>query len=366
MPDQNQSGGANLNSDGDTNVGGDVVGRDKNITATTTSTTTINEGGPTARYAVIGLVVVAALTIIVIAVIAFGGNHPPAPSPTLSATPTLEAPSRTLAPIPATTEPPSPTPTFTFTPSPTPTTETPTPTDTDFPTAIPTLTPAPSPTSALAVYDTFDDRCLDDALWTVKPEGVGPETPTPTAFLLRVNCLDTQLQFLTEDENGHLAVFLTLEGDETANLIQKSNACYQQVEVALNLFDVIVLGDSPGTDYLSVGVSLSRVSGPSFLEVRLQGSNVTGRLTSQINARLTAPTGPGNFGPWPYAFNQPVTIAFRVKNNRLTLYLDDQPLLPSFSILPGSTLCGLTLGYHADNQTLLDGYFDEVRLTPLP
>jgi hypothetical protein len=34
--------------------------------------------------------------------------------------------------------------------------------------------------------------------------------------------------------------------------------------------------------------------------------------------------------------------------------------------LPGSLPRGLTLGYHADTQTLLDGYFDEVRLAPPP
>jgi hypothetical protein len=50
--------------------------------------------------------------------------------------------------------------------------------------------------------------------------------------------------------------------------------------------------------------------------------------------------------------------------NQLVTYVDGQPIGPPLSVL--SDPCNLTLTYHADTQTLLDGYFDEVRLELLP
>ena len=400
MPDKDQGGGINIEGGGDSTIGGDVVGGDK-ITTTTTHTanvgedsvagdkitqtaiTTNVEGGPTTRLAIAGVIGVAVLAILVLAAIVFDGGAPARPSPTPSATatvpPTATLPASTSTfviavvtdtPIPATTEPPSPTPTITPTPSLTPTTETPTPTDTAFPTNTPTLTPTPSPTSALGVYDDFNDQCLDEARWALQAEPVGFDTPTPTPIPVQGNCLDSAWEFLTENREGHLAVFLTLEGDVTNKSVQKSSAGYQEVEVTLALHDVIVFDDNMRSAYLSVGVWLSRVSGDGFLEVRLEGTNPTGKAspptTYQITSRLAVPDGYQNFGPWPYTLDQLITVAFRVADNRLTIYLDHQPLSPSFSILPGSLPRGLTLGYHADTLTLLEGYFDEVRLAPLP
>jgi len=395
MPDKDQGGGINIEGGGDSTIGGDVVGGDK-ITTTTTHTTNVGEdsvagdkitqtaittnveGGPTTRLAIAGVIGIAVLAILVLAAIVFGGNAPARPSPTPSATAsvpptaTLPAPTSTFVialvtdtPIPATTEPPSPTPTITPTPSLTPTL-----TDTAFPTNTPTLTPTPSPTSALGVYDDFNDQCLDEARWALQAEPVGFDTPTPTPIPVVGNCLDSAWEFLTENREGHLAVFLTLEGDVTNKSVQKSSARYQEVEVTLALHDVIVFDDNIRSAYLSVGVWLSRVSGDGFLEVRLEGTNPTGKAspptTYQITSRLAVPDGYQNFGPWPYTLDQLITVAFRVADNRLTIYLDHQPLSPSFSILPGSLPRGLTLGYHADTLTLLEGYFDEVRLAPLP
>ena len=402
MPDSDQGGETNIESGGDTTIGGDVVGRDK-ITTTTTNTTNVGadsvagdkvtqttvttnvEGGPTTRTAIIGVIIIAALAIIVLAAVIFGGGGLGRPTPTPSATATNPAPSATPVlptstlviavftdtPMPATTEPPSPIPTITPTPTPTPS-STPTPTDTSFPTNTPTLTLTPSPTSALGVYDDFNDQCLDEARWALQAEPVGFDTPTPTPIPVQGNCLDTAWEFITEDRRGHLNVFLTFEGDVTNKMVQKSSACYQEAEVWLALHDVIVLDDNLRSAYLSVGVSVSRQSGPGFLEVRLEGTNPTGKAspptTYQITMRLTVPDGYQNFGPWEYTLDHAALFAFRVEDNRLGVYLDHDPnpLFHTFSISPGSLPCGLTLGYHADTLTLLEGYFDEVRLAPLP
>ena len=47
---------------------------------------------------------------------------------------------------------------------------------------------------------------------------------------------------------------------------------------------------------------------------------------------------------------------------KIAIYVDGQPLGPSLSLLADP--CGLTIGYYAEQQTSLDGYFDEVRLLP--
>jgi hypothetical protein len=391
MPDSDQGGSTNIESGGDTTIGGDVVGRDK-ITTTTTNTTSVGqdaiagdkvtqttitsttnvEGGPTTRTAIIGVIIIAALAIIVLAAVIFGGGGPGRPTPTLSATPVIPTSTFAIAmftdtPIPATTEPPSPIPSITPTPT---LSSTPTPTDTSFPTNTPTLTLTPSPTSALGLYDDFNDQCLDDARWDFKVPPAGEGTPTPTPIPAQGSCLEAADQFLTEDRDGHLTVFLTLEGDEANSLIQKSNACYKEVEVLVALHDVIVFDENVRTAYLSVGVSVARVSGPSFVEVRLEGGNSSGRFRAQITSRLTllGAGGPTTLAVLPYTLDQLVRVAFRVDANtgRLNVYVDGQPVTPDQGLSIKSDPCGLTLGYHADTQTLLDGYFDEARLEPLP
>ena len=393
MPDSDQGGETNIESGGDTTIGGDVVGRDKIATTThtthvgadavagdkvtQTTITTHVEGGPTTRLAIAGVIGIAVLAILVLAAIFFGGGAPARPSPTPSATATtplpsatltVEEPSRTPLPLLVTTEPPSPIPTITPTPTPTPS-STPTPTDTSFPTNTPTLTLTPSPPSALGVYDDFNDLCLDEAHWALNVAPVGTETPTPTPIPARGSCLNASDQFFNEDRDGHLNVFLTLEGDETGSLVQTSNACYKEAEVLLALHDVIIFDENVRSAYLSVGVSVARKSGPSFVELRLEGTNASGRFQPQITTRLTllGAGGPTTLAALPYTFDQIVRVAFRVNDKyglRLTVYVNDQPIKPDLSI--ESAPCGLTLGYHADTQTLLDGYFDEVRLELLP
>jgi Tol biopolymer transport system component len=74
MTDANkkQSGGVNAEADGDINVGGNVTGRDyiettTNVTNTKQTTTNV-EGGPVARYAVVGIIVIAVVAILALAV----------------------------------------------------------------------------------------------------------------------------------------------------------------------------------------------------------------------------------------------------------------------------------------------------------
>ncbi len=377
MADPKQPDGAHIEGAGDVNIGGDVVGRDK--VSTTTTTSTVNEGGPVARYSVLGVVAIAALAILMFTFIILrgGGTAVPTATATTTVTPTPLPPtaSATATPVPQTEKPtqtPSPSPTATATP-----TESPSPTPTDTPTA--TLPPGitPSPTSAVPVYDDFADRCLDADKWALVQEQPGPETPTPAPLLSSSNCLDVQHQLFTEGPDGRLSVFLTLEGDQTHQLLQKSNACYEQAEVVMALNDVAAFGNDPRTAFINVGLSLDRQYEDGFLEVRLEGSNASGKLTSQATLRWTNARGYINLDSRIYNFDQPVTVAFRIEevgqpqgntpqtvtNKILTVYVDNQPLGKSFSTL---LACSLTMGYHADDQTALKGYFEDVRLQPAP
>jgi len=378
MPENDEppNNGVDLNTSGDLRVGGDVVGRDK--VTTTTTTTTITEGGPTARYAVIGIVVIAALAIIITAIALRGPISPASPTPTPSATPT---PSPTT-PVPASptssspdTPSPTDTPTFTYTPEPTATqTNSPTPAPSATATdnfSTPTLTPLP--TSALAVFDDFGDKCLDANKWNLGGVSTAPDAPMPTPLPAPDGCLQTQEQFITEGDDGHLSVFVSLEGDQTHSLAEQTPACFREAEVTLALDDVQVTGAEPGTAYLSLGLGLQRVSGDGTLEIRLEGGTTSGRLDAQVTSRLITAAGYQNFGPLGYAFHQRVTVAVRVTevgqgaghqvtSKKIAVYVEGVPLGPPLSILTDP--CGLSLGYHADAPTTLDGFFDDVRLEP--
>ena len=76
-----------------------------------------------------------------------------------------------------------------------------------------------------------------------------------------------------------------------------------------------------------------------------------------------------------YLPGRPVPITFRVDdvgahvadrpagaNQRLTVWVDDQPLAPALSL--SGPPCALTLGYQAETETVLEGYFEEARLQP--
>jgi hypothetical protein len=165
MADDKQSDGANLNSSGDTNIGGDVVGRDK-ITTTSSSTTNIGadsvegdkvtattniEGGPVARYAVIGIIMVAIVAIIAVAL---RGGIPSTPTPGMTPIPTV-APAFTSAPPTATATPVSTAP---YTPTePTATFVQPTSTNTSVP-----------PIS-------YFTSCIDSQTWRYLPASIEPQ-----------------------------------------------------------------------------------------------------------------------------------------------------------------------------------------------
>lgn len=393
-PPEPQSG-ANLSGD-EVNVGGDVAGRDKIVsttTSTSTHTTTTNvEGGPVARYAVVGIIVIALAAILAIAL------SIPRP-PVVTATPTLTAsstpePSLTPAPVPSAT-PAAPTATATetaapptATPTPPPPTETatlPPPTETATATLPPGVTA--TPTSAVPVYDAFDDRCVNADRWAQQamtsgaalrapaadeatPEATATATPQPP------RCLPVEEQFFTEGADGRLTVFVGVEAGGTESLIQAPPGCFREAEVVLALAEAEIL--SGGREvYLAVGASLRRRTGDAVLEVRVRAYNYTGRTEIDLRPRLIVPDGTLDLNPIPYTLGRPVTVALRTRdigaapvegaastNKILTMYVDGQPLSPSFSIIADP--CSLTLGYHAEAQTALFGYFDEVRLNPVP
>jgi hypothetical protein len=368
-----QSGG--LNIDGDASIGGNAVGRDS-ITHTTTATNTTSmvvEGGPVARYAVLGVVGIAALAIIVIAFIA-SGNHPAAPTatPTPTALPTL-APSQTPSP-PASPTVLLPTETATHTATAPPSTVTPSPTEPPTateparptPTAtegvLATLTAMPWPTSALPLYDNFAGTCLRKDNWMLDWQWQSP-TPTPGAPL----CLDTRPQYMAADDG--LGVFLGLDDTrgkrrgETHSLTTAAFGYLKQIEVRVALNKVETLTDTRSA-YLSVIVPAHRAN-PADLEIRVQGGTLAGKPVYQITSLLNLRDGSGiqQGQTLTYVLGQPIVVAFRVKSNKLTGYVNDQVMIGPYSILAEPT--AVTIGYQADEDTLLDGTFDEVHIVAI-
>ncbi len=387
-PKPNSSAG--LTAGNDATVGGDVVGGDKVVshnTTTSTSHTVVNEGGPVARYAVLGVVAIAALAILVIAVL-FARTPPAPPTATLpapSATPpataivaaataTATAPSPSATPTPtATATLPAPTETRTATPEPPSPTPTP-PTPTETPTLPAGVTP--TPTSAVAIYDAFDDACLDAARWALLTTPVGEGTPAPTPLPIVGGCLAADDLFFTEGRNGRLNVFLSLENEGTRQLGQTPSGCFAEAEVVLGLDEVSVFAGKQHQAYLSVGVTVPRKDRLASLEVRVRGSNLNGPLLFDIFSRYLEPGGYLDSDGLAYAPGQTLTVAFRVRevgeapqsgtaaNQKLTIFINGQPLRPSYSVV--GEPCDLTIGYHVETETTFDGYFEEVRIAPAP
>jgi hypothetical protein len=387
MPDNDQSGQVSVESEGDVTVGGNVVGRDSitntthNTTTTTTTTiTNITEAGPVARRVMYAAFGIAMLAILVLGVNVLRSN---ASTPTpLPPTPTLSAPSPSLPPTetPGATPQDMPTATSTTTLKPSSTLQPPTdmPAPTSFSTYTPTplppviLSPTPTPASAVPVYDDFNNNCLDADKWTLSAALAGPETPTPTPVPSSGNCLNARRQFFAEDI-GRLNVFLDQgaagEGEVEYQLTPIRAGCYKQVEVVLALDDMQPLPDAEVVNtFLSVGVDvvLARGSGndvPARLEVQLGRDNVNGPLLTRITSLLTVPEGNEKYEA-TYSLGQVATISFRLVGGKLRAYIDDQLVAGGFAVAEDP--CSLTIGFHADPHTLVDGYFEEVRLAPLP
>jgi len=389
-PDERPSrGGASLTSGGDASVGGDVVGRDK-VTHTESSTTYISEGGPAARYAIIGIVVVALAAIGSFAILALRDAATPDAANVLrstatpamtetrlveTATPTPPTPTPTEAPATLT---PTPTPTeapATLTPTPTPTeapaTPAPTPTPTALPTATPTSTEAPPSASTLPLYDDFEDGCLDAARWSVQTNPADFATPIPVAVLSSADCLQTSDQYFVNEENGVLAVATSLEGEQTFGLAASPPACFSEAEVTLTLNEVNVF-EGRRSAYLNVGVDIVQRTRPARVEVRLLGGNLNGPRRYNIFLRLITATGPSDYGLRDYTPGRPITVAFRVVKQQLVVFAgglpftvmsEDGQLVPIAFTIRGNP-CVLTLGYRAEDQIALNGAFDEVRLQP--
>ncbi len=380
-PDERPSrGGASLTSGGDASVGGDVVGRDK-ITHTESSTTYISEGGPAARYAIIGIVVVALAAIGLFAFLALRGAAPPdianvlPPTATSTITETRVAETATLTLTPTPTEAPA-----TLTPTPTsteaPTTPTPTPTPTEAPTTptptpTPTGTEAPPSASTLPLYDDFEDGCPDAARWSVQTNPADFATPIPVVVLSSADCLQTSDQYFVNEENGVLAVATSLEGEQSFGLAASPPDCFSEAEVTLTLNEVNVF-EGRRSAYLNVGVDIAQRTRPARVEVRLLGGNLNGLRRYNIFLRLITAAGPSDYGLRDYTPGRPITVAFRVVKQQLVVSAGGQPftamsedgqLVPIAFTIRGNP-CALTLGYRAEDQIALSGAFDEVRLQP--
>jgi hypothetical protein len=357
----------------DVTIGGDVAGRDKIVTTSTAAQTTIvTEGGPAARFAVAGLTLVAVLAVLVVAVLAVRGPAAAAvwtatrlAAATLTATPGMTA-TATASPSPTATA--TATPSTTASPKPS---RTPRPTQTPSPVASPTaaqtqvVTLTPAPAAPLPLYDAFDDRCLDAGRWGLPALAL---TPVPG------DCLPAEDFFFTEGRDGRLSVFLSLEAESGQTLEQAPAGCFREAAVTLALRSAELFAEARQVS-LSVGLSVPRLGRAASLEVRLRAHNYNGRLQYEIAPRYSEPGGTLDFPPLPYTPGQVVTLAFQTRevgsvegtagvNQRLTVLVDGQPAAPALSV--SGDPCALTLGYRADAQTLLDGYFEEVRLLPAP
>jgi hypothetical protein len=221
---------------------------------------------------------------------------------------------------------------------------------------------SPTATSSVPVFDDFADNCLERERWILGAEQNGQATPIP----VRGSCLDARRQFFAQDA-GQLSVFLdqdaTRTSEQTHVFVPVTGACYKTVEVVAAVDNVQILTEASRA-YLTIGVALSRVAGDGYLEVRLEGTNTGGSFFSQAIARLTLSDGSGyqNFSWVRYRLGDVVVVAFRVKGNKLTAYVNNEPLAGPFPIL--TEPCVVGLGYHADPETLLDAYFEEIRLQP--
>lgn len=378
MPDESRNRPPTLHSGRDSTISGDVAGRDKTVT-----TTTITEGGPVARYAVIGLSLIAALAIVVVAVIAALGSLPflpvTGPTPTFTATLTLTpsaspTPTATSTPTLTPTRSRTATPTVTPSPPPTATTASPTPSATD--TLPPEVTPLPI--STLPLYDDFNDACLASDRWRLDSLPAQIDGPTPTASPTDDKCLAAEAFGFTEGVNGRLSVFLSLEGDETHSVSEAGGGCYREAEVTVMLREVTIV-DGRHDNFLRVALTIQQVTRAARLEVRLRAGNEVGPLQYRLLPRLIVADGYTDVLPaLIYRPGQPITLAFRVTDvgafnlatgttsigKVLTIYANDVALTPSYSLR--GYPCDLTLGYHAEQQTSLEGYFDEVRFIRAP
>jgi len=226
--------------------------------------------------------------------------------------------------------------------------------------ATPTL--GLSPTSALPLYDSFAGTCLRTERWMLDWQNPDP-TPTPGAPV----CLDARPQYMAADDG--LGVFLGQDDTaakargESHRLTSTGFGYYRQIEVRVTLNKAEVLTDTH-TAYLSIAVPAIRDI-EADMEIRVQGGHVDGKPVYQVTSLLTLRDGSGLIvgQTFPYTPGQTLVIAFRVKGNKLTGYVNDQPIIGPFSIL--SEPSSVTLGYHADQQTLLDGVFAEVRILQL-
>lgn len=145
MANDNDKGKIKAEAGGDLTVGRDIVGGDK-----ITKTTNISEGGPVARYAVIGMAVIAVVAVIGILIAVLWGGQSVAPTATQASTSALTFTSASSTAIP--TNLPTTPPAATSTTMPTP--------------VEATATASPSATSAPAY---FRSSCIVAEKWDAYP-----------------------------------------------------------------------------------------------------------------------------------------------------------------------------------------------------
>jgi hypothetical protein len=327
MADDKQSDGANLNSGGDANIGGDVIGRD-NITTTSTSTTTNIEGGPVARYAVIGIIIavvsMAAIAIIVL-VLSRG-------------TPSLTAPSE-ATPTPSTTATgsPSATPVLSATPAPT-LASTPTP---PFPTALPSNTPDPR----------LRLDCIVDKEWTYIPFDVHSD-----------NCL--KLESIFAQDGGLLLQPSTQQGENKQRGIYTPLA--GDVEITLT---VVVNSFSVSSSELRGGsnmvIAITRLEPKfSFEGVLLYyygslSSDAFGTARVQLMDEIGFDQKSLGISPLPYGEDQHLKLSLRA--NALAISGDH---LETKSIILPSGRRALYIGYNLKDESQLNASLSNLTIQP--
>ncbi len=320
MEDDKQSGGVNADVGGDLNAQ-NMVGRDsiQNTTTNTTQTTTHIEGGPVARYSVLGIVVVAVIAIGSIAIITLTLlRGPSSPATTSGAPPT---PSATA------TESPSLTPVITATPIPTLASTTTQP----LPTALPSNTPDPR----------LRADCIVDKEWVYVPFDIHSD-----------NCLE--LEDIFAQDSGVLLQPSTRQGENKQRGIY--TPLTDDVDITLT---VVVTSFSVSSSELRGGSNM--VIAVTRLEPKFSFEGVLlyyyGSLSSEVfgTARIQLMDEIGfsqkslGISPLPYGEEQQVKLSLR--GNTLTISGDH---LETNSIVLPSGRRALYIGYNLKNESRLN------------
>ena len=297
MANDEDKGKINAEAGGDFTVGGDIVSGGKVTTTTTTTTTHISEGGPVARYAVIGMAVIAVVAVIGILIAVL--------RPWQSATPTLApTPAFTIVSTPPTTGPTSAS-VATNTTVPTPVEAT----ATSSPTPVP-----PTPTPLLY----FRSGCVVAESWIAFPRASnlgGCLSLSDFGFNAQDNVLsiDGRQSTSSNSDEKQQGIYLPLAGDADIQFALEVMPPFWSVNDRSNLsFGILNITD--GFSYVNGSVYLCY-----FAAQQKNASDVPIRVNPGNSLCIVSPPS----GARVAAFSQSPRIHFSLKAGELIISVDN-------------------------------------------